>query len=364
MSKSSRLIEANNDRLLNAGRPGTSNCVDPTKIFVGNLPYDATERDLNAAFATYWNVNGKDVDMRIQSMRIVRDWKTGVSKGYGFVQFYDADATSAMEGINGLGRGVGGGGEVGGGGGGGGGGGLRIGGRRIRLDQGKWKEMNDNDEGGKKKKTKAKTNGTATTMITEEDLDEEGRVIYTALRGDEDDDIDASPSSSSFVVANGKGGTASAPSTADEAARKEGIMSEDDMIAFIERGGLRGAMALTEETAGYLGVKGLYVRDDDDDDIDDDDEEEDETEEFDFEAYYKQNGYREDDYGDIDLDIDANDDENDDENDDDGSEMIYDGVFEEMYDPNEYEGLTEEEEANMAKINGTHRLVKGGRGDY
>jgi hypothetical protein len=91
---------------------------------------------------------------------------------------------------------------------------------------------------------------------------------------------------------------------------------------------------------------------------------EDETEEFDFEAYYKQNGYREDDYGDIDLDIDANDDENDDENDNDGSEMIYDGVFEEMYDPNEYEGLTEEEEANMAKINGTHRLVKGGRGDY
>ena len=85
-------------------------------------------------------------------------------------------------------------------------------------------------------------------------------------------------------------------------------MSEDDMITFMERGGLRGAMALTEETAGYLGVKGLYVRDDDDDD----DDEEEESEELDFEAYYKQNGYCDDDYGDIDLDIDADGDDDDD----------------------------------------------------
>ena len=65
-------------------------------------------------------------------------------------------------------------------------------------------------------------------------------------------------------------------------------MSEDDMIAFMERGGLRGAMALTEETAGYLGIKGLYVRDDDGDD----DDEEEESEELDFEAYYKQRLWR------------------------------------------------------------------------
>ena len=35
--------------------------------------------------------------------------------------------------------------------------------------------------------------------------------------------------------------------------------------------------------------------------------------------------------------------------------MTYDGVFEEMYDPNEYEGLTEEEEATMAKMNREQR---------
>jgi hypothetical protein len=31
--------------------------------------------------------------------------------------------------------------------------------------------------------------------------------------------------------------------------------------------------------------------------------------------------------------------------------LVYDGVFEEMYDPNEYEGLSEEEEASIARMN-------------
>jgi hypothetical protein len=64
-------------------------------------------------------------------------------------------------------------------------------------------------------------------------------------------------------------------------------MSKDDAIAFMERGGLWGAMALTEETTGFLRVRGLYKDDDkngskkgndnndDDDDNDDDNDDDD-----------------------------------------------------------------------------------------
>ena len=113
-------------------------------------------------------------------------------------------------------------------------------------------------------------------------------------------------------------------------------MREDNAIAFMERGRLRGAMALTEETAAFLGVQGLYKDDDKnrsekgDDDNDDDDDDNGGGAESDFEGYCNENGYRDD---------------------DDGTEMVYDGVFEEIYDPNEYEGLGEEEEARIARMN-------------
>ncbi|EED87040.1 RNA binding protein, partial [Thalassiosira pseudonana CCMP1335] len=97
-----------------AGRPGTKKFIDPNKVFIGNLPFDATEEDVNQLFATHWG--------RIESVKIVRDWKSGKSKGYGFIQFYEPMvATSAMKSVN-EGKG------------------LRIKGRPIRLDQGARKE--------------------------------------------------------------------------------------------------------------------------------------------------------------------------------------------------------------------------------
>jgi hypothetical protein len=39
-------------------------------------------------------------------------------------------------------------------------------------------------------------------------------------------------------------------------------MREDNANTFMVRGGLRGAMLLTEETAAFLGVQGLYKDDD------------------------------------------------------------------------------------------------------
>ena len=170
-------------------------------------------------------------------------------------------------------------------------------------------------------------------------MDQEGRVIYSALGGNDniDDELMMDAESGindqtiSVVVEGEKDNTQG---------KDKDRMSEDDMIAFMERGGLRGAMALTEETAGYLGVKGLYVDDDNDDDENSDN--------LDYEKYYNENGYRDTDYSDDVDDIDEDEEE-------DGTDLVYDGVFEEVYNPNEYESLTNEEAEEYAKMNREQR---------
>jgi len=116
----------------------------------------------------------------------------------------------------------------------------------------------------------------------------------------------------------------------------------------MEKGGLRGVMPLTEETAGFLGIEGLY-----------DDDEYDEDEGY-FESFYNENGYSDGDFENINLD-------NEDssgldgaaEGDDDGEEeIVYDGVFEEEYNPNEYEGLSEEEAADRENMNREKRRAQ------
>ncbi len=98
-------------------------------------------------------------------------------------------------------------------------------------------------------------------------------------------------------------------------------MSKDNAIAFMERGRLQGTMALTKETAGFLGVWGLYKDDDKNGSKKGNNNDEDNDgggTEFDFEGYYNKNGYRDD---------------------DDGTEMVYNGMVKEIYYPNKYEGL-------------------------
>jgi RNA recognition motif-containing protein len=108
-------------------------------IYVGNLSFQTTERDLENAFAPYGEV---------QSARIATDRDTNRSRGFGFVEMANqSEAEAAIAGLNGkdlMGRtltvnearpredrGGGGGGYRGGGGGGygGGGGGYGGGGR-------------------------------------------------------------------------------------------------------------------------------------------------------------------------------------------------------------------------------------------
>lgn len=63
------------------------------RIYVGNLPYSATDRQLTQLFATYGDVS---------EVRIILDRDSGQSKGFGFVHMPDADAAAqAIAGLNG-----------------------------------------------------------------------------------------------------------------------------------------------------------------------------------------------------------------------------------------------------------------------
>lgn len=65
----------------------------PKKIYVGNLPYSASEEDLREAFAKFGE---------LQSVRIIMDEATGSSKGFGFVEMaVNEDADKAIEALNG-----------------------------------------------------------------------------------------------------------------------------------------------------------------------------------------------------------------------------------------------------------------------
>ena len=63
------------------------------KIYVGNLPFSATNDSLNELFAKFGSVN---------SAKIVIDRDTNRSKGFGFVEMSsDAEAQAAIDKLNG-----------------------------------------------------------------------------------------------------------------------------------------------------------------------------------------------------------------------------------------------------------------------
>jgi len=70
------------------GDQGGSRPVEPKKLFIGKLSFDATEEDIRHKFSKVGEV---------VSARIVKDRDTGKSKGFGFVEFADAaDAEHAL----------------------------------------------------------------------------------------------------------------------------------------------------------------------------------------------------------------------------------------------------------------------------
>ncbi len=60
-------------------------------IYVGNLPWSATEEDVHSLFAAHGNV---------LSVKLVADRETGRARGFGFVEMDDADATAAVEALD------------------------------------------------------------------------------------------------------------------------------------------------------------------------------------------------------------------------------------------------------------------------
>ncbi|NQT93214.1 MAG: RNA-binding protein [Lentisphaerae bacterium] len=77
--------------LLTASREGGGG--ESVELYVGNLSYDVTRKDIVNAFGQHGNVG---------SVRIIKNRMNGKSKGYGFVQMQGRpDAKAAIKGMNG-----------------------------------------------------------------------------------------------------------------------------------------------------------------------------------------------------------------------------------------------------------------------
>lgn len=59
------------------------------KLYVGNIPWKATEEDLKKLFSEFGDVD---------NVRIITDRETGRSRGFGFVEMNDAE--EAMNNLN------------------------------------------------------------------------------------------------------------------------------------------------------------------------------------------------------------------------------------------------------------------------
>lgn len=62
------------------------------KMYVGNLPFTATEEQLRELFAQHGTV---------QSAAVITDRETGQPRGFGFVEMSEADADKAMRALDG-----------------------------------------------------------------------------------------------------------------------------------------------------------------------------------------------------------------------------------------------------------------------
>lgn len=63
-----------------------------TRLYVGNLPFSATDESLRALFAKHGTV---------EKVSLITDRDTGRPRGFGFVEMPSADAARAIEALNG-----------------------------------------------------------------------------------------------------------------------------------------------------------------------------------------------------------------------------------------------------------------------
>ncbi len=63
----------------------------PKSIYVGNLPWSATEEEIQGIFQPYGNV---------LSVKLISDRETGRARGFAFVEMEDPEATAAIEALD------------------------------------------------------------------------------------------------------------------------------------------------------------------------------------------------------------------------------------------------------------------------
>lgn len=63
-----------------------------SKIYVGNLPFSATEDSVRELFSAHGTV---------QSVALIKDRDTGQPRGFGFVEMPNSDAAKAIQALNG-----------------------------------------------------------------------------------------------------------------------------------------------------------------------------------------------------------------------------------------------------------------------
>lgn len=61
-------------------------------IYIGNLPWSATEEEVRDLFAQFGDVT---------SVKLISDRETGRPRGFGFVEMEDAEADKAIEALEG-----------------------------------------------------------------------------------------------------------------------------------------------------------------------------------------------------------------------------------------------------------------------
>lgn len=64
----------------------------PKRIYIGNLPFSATEDEVRELFAKHGEV---------VSVNLIMDRETGRIRGFGFVEMDDADAAAAISALDG-----------------------------------------------------------------------------------------------------------------------------------------------------------------------------------------------------------------------------------------------------------------------
>jgi RNA recognition motif-containing protein len=63
-----------------------------TKLYIGNLPFSATEDSVRNLFALHGSV---------EKLSLISDRETGRPRGFGFVEMSASDASRAMQALNG-----------------------------------------------------------------------------------------------------------------------------------------------------------------------------------------------------------------------------------------------------------------------